>query len=169
MKTRAALTPVQAASIAFGTILLGHALQISNGFYSPVALIAALLGAACVLAGAGRVPAPRGSEAVLAGVLAAGLISNLLALATMPVGFYLADPQPSAHPAFLAGLAAAALFGLLIVVNPRHAARWWFPGLLATAALLGDWLIQASPRPHIDVMTVFREALAALGRLESPY
>ncbi len=169
MNTPTALTPVHAASVALGAILLGHALQISNGFYSPAALAVALLAAACVLAGAARLPGRRGAEPIVAGVLTAGLISNILALATMPVGFYLARPQPSDHPAFLAGLVAAALFALLIAFVPRRAARWWFPALLATHALLGVWLVHASPRPHIDVMTVFRGALDALRDRESPY
>ncbi len=169
MITRHALTPLQAAAVALGAILLGHALEISNGFYSPVALAGVVIAAACVLAGALRLPAPRGTERLVAGVLTAGFISNIVALATMPVGFYLAQPQPAGHPAFLAGLAGAVLFALLIAFDPPRARRAWFPALLVTYGLLGIWLIHASPRPRIDVVTVFRESLDALARLESPY
>lgn len=169
MKSPPALTPLHVACIAFGAVLLGHALQIRDGFYDPVALRWTLLAAAFVLAGAGRSAGPRGSEPVVAGVLVAGLLSNLLALATMPIGMYLVRPDPSRHPDFLAGLAVVTVCTLLIAFDSARARRAWFPGLLLTYGALGVWLIHASPRPHIDVMTVFREALAALGRLHSPY
>lgn len=163
------LRPLDAALIAFGGIVLGHALEMSNGFYEPVALAAAALAAVLVAAGAARLPAPACSEGVAAGVLVAGLLSNLVALATAPVGLYLASPDPEHHPGFLAGLAAATAFVVLAAVDPRRARNAWFPALLATYAVLGIWLIQASPRPHIDVITVFRGAMQALGRLQSPY
>ncbi len=156
--------------MAFGALLLGHALQIRDGFYDPVALGWTILAAVFVVAGTARAGrGRRGSEEMVAGVLVAGLLSSLLALATMPIGMYLARPEPSAHPDFLAGLAAAAVFSLLVAFDRSRARRAWFPALLVTYAVLGAWLIDASPRPRIDVMTVFREAFAALGRLESPY
>ena len=157
------------ALIAFGAVLLGHALQIRDGFYDAIALRWTVLATAFVVAGATRLGGRGGSERLVAGVLVAGLLSNLLALATMPIGMYLVRPEPSRHPDFLAGLALATALTLLIAFDSRRARRAWFPALLLTYAALGLWLIDASPRPRIDVMTVFREALAALGRLESPY
>ena len=111
----------------------------------------------------------RASEPVLAGVLLAGLLSNLLALATMPVGMYLVHPEPARHPEFLAGIAIAAVLIVLMASDRERARSLWFPALLAMYAELGVWLIRVSPRPHIDVMTVFHEGLAALGTLKSPY
>jgi hypothetical protein len=169
MKTPPALTPLHVALVALGAILLGHALQIGDGFYHPIALRWTLLATLFVIAGTARAVGPRGSEPMVAGVLVAGLLSNLLALATMPIGMYLRRPEPSAHPEFLAGLAVAAICTLLIAVDPARARRAWLPALLLTYGALGVWLIHASPRPRIDVMTVFREALAALGRFDSPY
>ncbi|MEP6914147.1 MAG: hypothetical protein ABJC89_00815 [Acidobacteriota bacterium] len=163
------LTPLHAALLAFGAVLLGHALQIHDGFYDPIALRWIFLATLFVLAGAGRLPGPRGSEPLVAGVLVAGLLSFLLALATMPIGMYLSDPEPARHPAFLAGLGGATVLTLLLAFDPSRARRAWFPGLLLTYAALGVWLIRASPRPHIDVMTVFRAALTALADLHSPY
>lgn len=163
------LTPVHVSLIAFGAVLLGHALQIRDGFYDVIALRWTVLAAAFVVAGASRFGGRAGSEPLVAGVLVAGLLSNLLALATMPIGMYLVRADPSRHPDFLAGLAAATAFTLLIAFDSRRARRAWFPALLVTYAALGLWLIEASPRPRIDVMTVFREALGALARLESPY
>jgi hypothetical protein len=172
METPPALTPLQVSCIAFGAVVLGHALQIRDGFYDPMALRWTLLAAACVLAGAARLGGrsrPRATEGVVAGVLIAGLLSNLVALATMPIGMYLVRPDPSRHADFLAGLAAAALCTLLMAMDPARCRRAWMPALLATYGALGVWLIHASPHPRIDVITVFNEALAALGRFESPY
>jgi len=166
MKT---VSPLHLACLAFGAIVLGHALQIRNGFYDPVALTWTLLAAVLVLAGVGRIPGPRLSEPVVAGVLTAGVLTNLLVLATMPIGLYLPRPEPARHPEFLAGIAVATLCTLLIAFDAPRARRVWLPALLLTYGALGVWLIHASPRPLIDVITVFREALAALGRLESPY
>jgi hypothetical protein len=169
MNTRPALTPLHIAFIALGAILLGHALQIRDGFYDPIALRWVLLATAFVLAGAVRSAGPSASEPLTAGVLMAGVLSNLLALATMPIGMYLARPEPADHPPFLAGLAAATVFAILIAYDSARARRAWFPALLLTYGALGVWLIHASPRPHIDVMTVFRGALQALRHFESPY
>jgi hypothetical protein len=82
---------------------------------------------------------------------------------------YLTHAEPSSHPEFLAGLAAAAVCMLLIAFDTRRARTAWLPLLLVLYAALGVWLIHASPRPHIDVITVFREALAALVDFKSPY
>src|SRR3954467_5744439 len=95
MKSTPSLTPVQLALVAFGAIVLGHALEMSDGFYSPVALGWTLLPTLFVLAGTARVGGKRGRETLVSGVLVAGLLSNLLALATSPVGMYLRHPLPA--------------------------------------------------------------------------
>lgn len=97
MKT---VSPLHLACLAFGAIVLGHALQIRNGFYDPVALSWTLLAAVLVLAGVGRIPGPRLSEPVVAGVLTAGVLTNLLVLATMPIGLYLPARNLRATPSF---------------------------------------------------------------------
>ena len=152
---------------------LGYALQLNNGFYHPAALVLLLIviaSSAFALAGWTRhISGGRISETTLVAVLAAGLAINLLILATMPIALYLADPSPSAHPAFRAGLAVAFVLLALIVVDFRRAARAWFPALLATFAALGAWMIRASPDPQIDVIAAHRVALAALADGSSPY
>jgi hypothetical protein len=172
MKTPPALTPLQLAFVAFGAVVLGHAIEIRDGFYDLIALRWALLAAICVLAGTARLGSAgrlRVSESTVAGVLVAGLLSNFLALATMPIGMYLAHPEPRLHPEFLAGLGLATLFVVLIASDRERARSLWFPALLVMYAELGVWLIHASPRPHIDVMTVFQEGLGALREFKSPY
>jgi hypothetical protein len=170
--TSKALTPLNLACIAFGAIVLGHALEIRDGFYDIVALRWALLATVCVLAGVTRLDrgrGPRSAEALVGGVLIAGLLSNLLALATQPVAMYMAHPEPGRHPEFLTALALATVLVVLIASDRARARSLWFPSLLALYAELGVWLIHVSPRPHIDVMTVFHDGLAALASFKSPY
>ena len=152
---------------------LGYALQVSSGFYHPIALalLSTSIGcAALALTGwPGRVAGARVSEGTVVGGVAIGLAVNLVMLSTMKVAFYLGDPSPSAHPEFLVGLASAVVLLALIVVDSPRAARIWFPLLLLTFAALGVWMIRSSPNPQIDVITVHRAAIAALARGESPY
>lgn len=166
------LTPLNLACIAFGAVVLGHALEIRDGFYDVVALRWALLATACVLAGVTRMGGAvrlGSAEPVVGGVLIAGLLSNLLALATRPVAMYMVHPEPARHPEFLTALALATALILLIASDRARTRSLWFPALLALYAELGVWLIHVSPRPHIDVMTVFHDGLAALAGLKSPY
>src|SRR5262249_22663048 len=103
----AAGTRMPRSIIAIRAILLGFALQINDGFYDERALI--WLGVAalcCAVATLGLVPAgglaldgPR----VVTGILVAGIVSNILALALTRPGMYLNEPLPSQHPLFLAG------------------------------------------------------------------
>jgi hypothetical protein len=169
MNTSRALTPVQLALVAFGAVVLGHALQIRDGFYDTVALRLTLFATLAILAGTVRVANGRGGEPVVAGVLVAGLLSNLLALATSPIGMYLRRPLPTDHPGFLSGIALVTVCTLLMAFDRPRARHIWFPALLVLYAELGVWLIHASPRPHIDVMTVFHEALEGIRRHQSPY
>ena len=152
---------------------LGFALQVNNGFYHPNALAlltAALVFAALALTGwPTRAAGTRLTEAAIVGAMAIGLAINLVMLSTMKIGFYLADPSPSAHPTFLSGLAVAASLLTLTVFDSRRAARVWFPLLLVTFAALGVWMIRSSPDPQIDVITVHRAAIDALAHGRSPY
>jgi hypothetical protein len=70
----AAQAPIDVAAIALGAVLLGHALQISSGFYSPAALAWLTLALATVISGVLALPSRLtrrpGSEQVVCGVLA---------------------------------------------------------------------------------------------------
>ena len=152
---------------------LGYALQVSSGFYHPIALTLLTIAIGCTalaLTGwPGRILGNRVGDAPVVGIIAVGLAVNFVMLSTMKIGFYLAEPLPSAHPEFLAGLAVAFALLTLVVVDPRRAARAWFPLLLLTFVALGVWMIRSSPNPQIDVITVHRAAIEALARGESPY
>src|SRR6266540_3487447 len=147
-------TPMQAAMLtaimALSATLFGHALQIRDGFYDERALAWLVLTILCC-----AIAALRGlptswlrwnTEAVVSGVLVAGIISNLLALAVSSPGVYLTRPDPNHDPLFLAGLATAGLLMVAGVSGVRALQRLWFPLMLVTFAGLGLWLIAASPR-----------------------
>jgi hypothetical protein len=153
--------------LVLATVLIGIALQINNGFYSGFAL--AVLIASAVSAAASLHPRPFAQANTLSGAIVAALAIDLLLFATMPVGLYLAAPEPRDHPEFLALLAAAAVIVILIWRDRWRAAILWFPLLLITAAAMGAWMINASPTPHIDVVTVHKIAIAALRAGQDPY
>lgn len=155
-------------------LLLGFALQLSDGFYDPRALTA--LGCAVVLVASGllrlgsRLAGGPGRDSLVVGVLLAGIAGGLATLAVSNPGYYLAEPRAADHPLLLAGLAAAAVLTLLITFDSNvRARRLWFPALLMVFVVLGVWLIRASPDPQIDVVTVQRAAARALMRGRSPY
>jgi hypothetical protein len=163
-----------AALLALAATLLGHALQINNGFFDERALlwlfIAILCGAVATLR---LLPAalvePLNHESVVTTVLIAGIASNLLTLPFALPGLYLDEPLPSQHPAFLAGVAIAALLFIAGATRMRAMRRLWFPLLLVTFAGLGVWMIAASPHPLVDVMTVYESAAKALAAGKNPY
>lgn len=172
-RARPDFAPIDLAAVALGAVLLGHALQLNNGFYSPAALLWLSLALGAVLAGVlglpRRLSGRRGSASVVAGVLVAGLLSNVVALATSPPAMYLADPAPEAHPGFLAGVCALLVCVVMLAWRPQAARRVWFPALLVTYAALAVWVLKASPRPHVDVVTVHNYAVTALTHGDSPY
>lgn len=176
--------------LALATLVLGYSLQINDGFSSPAALAgliltlvlasAALLrpwgpAVAAASRAAGDDPGDnlgdRGEalDRALTRLLLAGLAINLVLLGVMPPGYYLIPRQPTAHPFLLAGLAAAAALIVTMARDRARARRLWFPLLLVVAAALGVWMIGASPRPKIDVLTVHKFAIAALRAGENPY
>src|SRR5262249_42535128 len=113
----------------------------------------------------------RDSERLLTAVLIAGIASNLIVLAIARPGDYLVQPWSALHPQLLVLLAVAAIliacgaFGIQQLRLPRV----WFPLTLATFAALGVWIVQASPHPHVDVMTVYESAAQVLRHGHNPY
>jgi hypothetical protein len=165
------LAPIDRALVALGAALLGFTLQISDGFYRPVAYPSFCLAIACAtggLLGAGRWLIGAGPGWSTVAVLAMGLSGNFVILATSQPAYYLKNRWPWQHPWYLLGIVTAAILTLLIGIDDRRR-RIWFPALLGVFLCLGIWLIRASPDPYIDVMTVQRAAIDALWRGQSPY
>ena len=160
-----------------GAAALGRALQIANGFYDDRAL--AWLTAAFALAlaatavwrwpwsgGRFRTRWIRGEDVLrLATALAIGW--QLSSLFTASPGMYLQERANIGL--FRTGVIAEAIVIGIGAAGVRLAARAWFPALLAVHLALGVWMLQASPDPHIDVVSVHREAFDALSRGQSPY
>jgi hypothetical protein len=163
-----------AALLALAATLLGHALQINNGFFNDQALLWVLIAILCCAVATLQVLPARAvdafnSEWVVSSVLIAGIASNLLMLPIALPGMYLDEPLPAQHPAFLVCVAIAALLFIAGATGVRVMRRIWFPLMLATFATLGVWMIAASPKPLVDVMTVYEYAARSLAAGKNPY
>lgn len=166
------LAPIDRALVALAAAVLGFTLQISDGFYRPFAYPSFCVAIACAVGGLGRAGSlviGTGAPWSTVAVLSAALAGNFIMLATARPAYYLADRWPSHHPWYLAGIAAAAALTLLTGIDERRRRHLWFPALLGVYACLGAWLIQSSPDPYIDVMTVQRAAIEAVAHGHSPY
>lgn len=158
-------------SFALSATALGHALQISNGFYDVTALAWVAASFVLCLAGAlalgARWALPRSGSTVLCAVMAAGIAWQLTALYNATPGFYL-GANASMH-LLKAGVVLESVFIAVGVSGIHRARHFWFPAVLAVNLGLGVWMLKASPNPHIDVVTIHREAIDALLQRKDPY
>ena len=162
---------VGALCFASSALVLGHALQMSNGFFHPVALrwltaalVFVILGA---VASRSAAPLTRGHTLVLTVLLAGGVAWQIQQLLAAEPGYYVsATASRTLFRTLVATQGMCILLGLLDVSPAR---RSWFPLVLATSLCLGIWMIKASPEPYIDVIQVHKEALAALLDGTDPY
>ena len=149
--------------------LLGHALQISNGYYDPRALAWLAVAFASALVGAAT---HARSEARHNGRLVHVLLYVSIAwqltqlLSTSP-----GDPEFafSQTTGFQAGLALQAALLAASCARMRCVRRAWFPAVLILQLWLGAWMFRASPDPPIDVFGVHRDAISALLQRQDPY
>jgi hypothetical protein len=163
-----------------GAAALGHALQVNNGFYDPVALawmtIALGLAVSGALAWSVPVPAWRGYEVVLtlgAGAIVAWQVSALLEATP---GFLLTYRRLEGFYQRIGIEAAIIGVGFVAALVPtagrasiRYVARLWFPALLAVHLSAGTWMIQNAFNPQIDVVLFHNEAFKALANGQNPY
>jgi hypothetical protein len=157
------------ACFAASAVVLGHALQINYGFYDGRALgwlsLALALSVGGLAALRQRLPVPEGRA--LRFLLAAGAAWQIVSLLNAPPGMYV---DPGAKPAVFKGLVIVeGVCAALIAADFRRSRRAAFPALLVAHAVLGTWMLRASPSPHIDVVVVHKEALDALAHGGSPY
>jgi hypothetical protein len=162
--------PLSRACFVAAAAALGHALQISNGFYNERAL-AWLTGAlALALIGvAGLRHRSTGSayERWLLAGTGAAIAWQIVSLLTAPPGMYLSERASFAQ--FHALIAAEAVLVGVAFLPFRLVSLTWFPALLVVHLAAGVWMLRASPDPRIDVVVVHREAYSALRNLRSPY
>jgi hypothetical protein len=152
---------------SLGAVVLGCALQVSNGLLDRDAMIGltVTLLATVVAASGLRLRVPR--RALLA-VLGGGLAVAFALHLTTPAGVFVnragLDVRPHDVLIILAGgLAASAL------AETPWLGRATTPLLLALHFFVGVWIIRSSPDPAIDVAVWHREALHALANGASPY
>lgn len=149
--------------------LLGHALQISNGFYNSRALAWIAVAFACALAGAtthSRSEARHNGRfvEVLLWVSIAWQLTQLLS--TSPG---VSELEFSRMTGFQAGVALQAALLAAACARMRHVRGVWFPAVLILQLWLGAWMFRASPDPPIDVFTLHKDAVSALLQGQDPY
>jgi hypothetical protein len=164
--------PVGRVCLVASATLLGHALQIANGFYDGRALwaltLALVLSLAAVVALGIQAPATGSLDGLVRLLTLGGIAWQVSALLTAAPGLYL-DPRASLHTFNAGVLAMAVLIAAGASDRGGPVRRWWFPALLIVYAGLGVWLLTASPTPAIDVVVVHRAAIDALLAGENPY
>ena len=149
---------------------LSHALHLSNGLFSPPALLflaITLILTLLAIAGATRPLPPWVTPRVTAVLAVAVLAVNFMcSLAEAPAQYlrFPLDGRP-----FLALLMAATLLAALGLAPSPIGRRLRFPLFLAAWCLMGAWVIRHSPAPTIDVFTIHQEACAALVAGQNPH
>ncbi len=157
--------------LSLSAIALGRALQILDGFYHPAALNWVLFAFGLAAAGVLLLPASaagsrRGRQMLIA-VLAGGIFVQIVMLLGSSPG---RTVSASANLGlFRAGILLEAGLVALAFLEHAQVRRLWFPALLAVHALVGTWLVLATPDPGIDVIVVHREAITALLADQDPY
>jgi hypothetical protein len=161
---------VPSVGLTLGAVFLGHALQILDGRYDPIALVWLTLALGAATVGITQMRAvPRGGavERWICALLGLSIAWQIGSLLSWPPGVHMKD---YAHLSpFYWGIALQAV---VIVVGPFGAAwmrRAWFPVFLAIHLALGVWMILQSPSPFIDVVVVTRAAIRAALRWRDPY
>ncbi len=162
-----------APALVVAAVLLGAALQINNGHYSPWAL--RLMTAAVGLMWAalvaptflGRLVADRPER--VAQALFLGVQGQLVVLMVSPIGMYFTRTHPVEHTGFVPALMIAAIASGGAALTGTVGRRIAAAALVVSAVFLGGLTLRGSPRPHIDVVTVHEAAYTTLKDGASPY
>jgi hypothetical protein len=158
--------------MALAALLLGLALQLTDGLYSAGGVAA--LGLSVVACAAGTLAPSRCfgvlAPAVIRALLVAAILVQLLVMPFKPAGATVTTvPMVSQRP-FDAGLAMAVVAVALIGFARRRAlVLIGFVLLLATFVAIGIWKIRTAPQPRIDVFVFHVEAARALLDGVNPY
>lgn len=160
------------AGAIVAAVAIGRAVQFGNGGFTPDAF-ACLVAAVVALLVGWLAPArwlkPSAGEQVLLVLLAAGLAYQFAVLSTSAPAIYLRPRAPEPWKTYQGGLGVAAVCSALLFAESKHLRRLGLAGLFVTYAVLGNWLINTSPEPVIDVWHIHRESVASLLNGENPY
>jgi hypothetical protein len=159
----------RSAVLALSAMLLGLALQVNDGLYSPLAVaLLAISGVVCV-AGLLLQQTVRGDSRRLAWFVATLVGAQLVVMFFHRAGASETTVPPSGHGPMVAGLCVALAALGLITLGNRHTVIVGFVLLLTTFAALGVWKIRAAPHPQNDIYLVHVDAAQALSRGINPY
>lgn len=160
-------------ALVVAALVLGAALQIGDGFYTPLALT--LTVAATALAWAAvlwprRLDGVVSDSAPLVAWLAFfGVQAQIVVLMLSPLGVNFHRPMPYQQPGVIPALLVCAVALGVAMSARRMTRRLASLVLLVAIAWLGEATYRGSPRPHIDVVTVHEAAFEALADGRSPF
>lgn len=160
---------LSATCFALGAIVLGHTLQISNGFYDPSALAWLTCAFLLVLIGGLAHRWSNGTAGALVAVILAGGVALQLAVLLFNRSPLIYMAEGTSLAVFRALLIIEGLAIALGIAGVPTLRRLWFPAVLVVSLALGIWTIRTSPEPFIDVVEVHKEAIGALLKGSDPY
>jgi hypothetical protein len=163
---------VRLALLALSTGMLGTALQITDGLYSPVGIIVLTLSFAfCLLAvlGPDRIAGKALPFHKLNTFIGTLVALQLLEMLMERSGASEATVPQVAHD-FFNSCVLIAIVGLTLILfgHPRSAMKG-FVLMLMMFVLMGIWKIRTAPSPLIDVFVFHRDAADALAHGQNPY
>lgn len=164
--------PARALILALSAALLGMALHLTDGLYSPIGLgVLTLSFALCIWAAIFAVSSSamiplRTFQLFLTGLICVQLFSMLFA----PAGATEATvPKVSQFPFQMGVTTAAGGLALLQFGRKMRFSVAGFVLMLVSFAAIGIWKIRSAPEPFIDVFIFHRDAAIALSQGINPY
>ena len=153
-------------------LLLGFAIQISDGTFHPTALFfltLALLASVIGVYGTKTQTNEEPTRRYTIYLLGLGLVFQILQMAISLPAAYLELGSAADLLPFRLGMALVAILSPLLIVPVPRLSKAAFPSIIFVFILLGVWVIRMAPAPYIDVFYFHVGAIEALLRGENPY
>ncbi len=158
-------------TLALAAVVLGLALHLTDGLYSPLGI--AVLAPSLLLCAAGAIAPIRQFtrlDRATFHTLLIGLIAlQLLAMLFKPAGASAHTVPIVSQQPFDAGIACALLAVAMIGFGRRRLMLTGLVLLLVTHAAIGVWKIRTAPKPFIDVFVFQTDSAQALRNGVNPY
>ncbi len=166
-------SPLHILAILASTVALGHAMQISNGSYSPEAITWLMVSFALAIAPVVLPVVPWLDSIIVRRVMmpafAVALAFQFGVLVSSPPGIYVDPNTGHTLVEFQSLVVTAALVSGFALARAGRDRRLLGVIVLVLFVLLAQWMMKASPRPHIDVFSIHQESIAALLAGTDPY